>query len=129
MAKTSMAGSGWESLGKFLRTAAVREGGVVGVMGETSWYRETPGLESDPPPDDIRVFSFWPASYITGEHIFSRMRSYLVISAFVLLCLSGSVAGQTPSPAMRVPEGLSSDDVATMNTLLNPVLSSEDAAP
>jgi len=98
-------------------------------MGETSWYRETPGLESDPPPDDIRVFSFWPASYITGEHIFSRMRSYLVISAFVLLCLSGSVAGQTPSPAMLVPEVLSSDDVATMNTLLNSVLSSEDAAP
>jgi hypothetical protein len=28
-----------------------------------------------------------------------------------------------------VPEVLSSDDVATMNTLLNSVLSSEDAAP
>src|SRR5450432_1510446 len=55
------------------------------------------------------------------------MRSYLVVLVFVLLNLSGLVLGQAPSPAVLVPEVLSSDYMAAMDDVLNSVLSSEDS--
>jgi len=57
------------------------------------------------------------------------MRSYCLVSVFVLLSLSGSVLGQTPSPAALVPEVLFSDDMAAMNGALNSILSTEDSLP
>ncbi len=57
------------------------------------------------------------------------MRSYCLVTVFVLLSLSGSVLGQTPSPAALVPEVLFSDDMAAMNGALNSILSTEDSLP
>jgi hypothetical protein len=57
------------------------------------------------------------------------MRSYFVVLAFVLLSLSGSILGQAPSPATLVPEVLSSDDMAAMDSVLNSILSSEESLP
>jgi hypothetical protein len=57
------------------------------------------------------------------------MRSYFVVLVFVLFSLSGSMLGQAPSPAALVPEVLSSDDMAAMDSILNSVLSSEDSLP
>ncbi len=57
------------------------------------------------------------------------MRSYFVVLVFVLLNLSGSILGQSPSPAVLVPEVFSSDDVAAMDEVLNSILSSEDSLP
>src|SRR5882672_9845029 len=57
------------------------------------------------------------------------MRSYFVLLAFVLLSFSGSVLGQAPSPAALVPEGLSPDDIAAMDSVLSSILSSEDSLP
>jgi hypothetical protein len=41
MAKTSMAGSGCEPFGKFWGAGVVEDGGVIGGMGESTFYRET----------------------------------------------------------------------------------------
>jgi hypothetical protein len=57
------------------------------------------------------------------------MRPYLAVLAFVLLGLSETVLGQSASPAVLVPEVLSSDDVAAMDSLLDTILASEDSAP
>ena len=57
------------------------------------------------------------------------MRPYLVVLVFVLLCLSGTVLGQAASPAVLVPEVLSSDDVAAMDSLLDTILAAEDSTP
>jgi hypothetical protein len=57
------------------------------------------------------------------------MRSYLAGLLFVLLCLSGAVLGQDASPAVLVPEVLSPDDMAAMDSLLNTIVSSEDSVP
>ena len=57
------------------------------------------------------------------------MRSYFAVLAFVLLSLSGTVLSQAASPAVLVPEVLSSDDVAAMDSLLNSIVSSEDSVP
>ena len=57
------------------------------------------------------------------------MRSYFFVLAFVLLSLNGFVLGQAPSPAVLVPEVLSSDDLATMDSILGSILSSEDSLP
>ena len=57
------------------------------------------------------------------------MRSYFAVLAFVLLCLSGTVLSQTASPAVLMPEVLSSDDMAAMDSLLNSIVSSEDSVP
>src|SRR6266436_3843623 len=54
------------------------------------------------------------------------MRSYLFVLAFVLLSLNGFVLGQAPSPAVLVPEVLSSDD---LDSILGSILSSEDSLP
>jgi hypothetical protein len=53
------------------------------------------------------------------------MRSYLVVLAFVLLCLSGNVLAQAAAPAVLVPEVLSSDDLAAMDALLESILSAD----
>lgn len=57
------------------------------------------------------------------------MRSYFAVLAFVLLCLGGTVLGQAAPPAVFVPEVLSSDDLAAMDSLLNSIVSSDDAVP
>jgi len=57
------------------------------------------------------------------------MRSYFVVLAFVLLSLTGLIAGQAASPAALVPEVLSPDDMAAMDSVLNSILSSDDSSP
>jgi hypothetical protein len=57
------------------------------------------------------------------------MRPYFVVLAFVLLSLSGSTLGQAASPAALVPEVLSPDDMAAMDSVLNSILSSGDSLP
>ena len=55
------------------------------------------------------------------------MRSYFIVLAFVLFSLSGSGVGQAASPAVLVPEVLSPEDMAAMDSVLDSILSSEDS--
>lgn len=51
------------------------------------------------------------------------MRSYFAVLAFVFLGLGGTVLGQAANSAVLVPEVLSSDDMAAMDSLLNSIVS------
>ena len=57
------------------------------------------------------------------------MRSYSIVLVFVLLGLGGTLLGQAASPAVLVPEVLSSDDLAAMDSLLDSIVSAEDSVP
>ena len=57
------------------------------------------------------------------------MRLYSVGLGFILLGLSGTVLGQAAPPAAIVPEVLSSEDLAAMDSLLNSIVSAEDSVP
>src|SRR6266700_3995658 len=81
-------------------------------------------------PDYCRYFFFSPASYIKVDIPFYPMRSFIAVSVFVLLCLSGTVLAQATAPAVLVPEVLSSsDDMSMMDTLFDSVLPADGLIP
>ena len=57
------------------------------------------------------------------------MRPYCVALSFVLLYLAGTALGQAASPAVLLPEVLSSDDTAAMDSILGSIVAADDLAP
>ncbi len=103
--------------------------GVVGDMGELTCYWAD-AVRAMVPASGLPPLLFLFASIVyKSKDPFYPMRFFLAASAFVLLCLSGTVLAQATAPAVLVPEVLSSDDMVMMDTLLDSVLQADGPIP